>query len=158
MSALPQISVPSDHGGVDEGTLLRRWIRLLASSRHERVTLIILACTLMGLTDLLCTLAYVGGIGMIEQNPLARAIIERGGAGWLIVFKLLTMSVMGGCIYLSRRHAKGELCAWGCCVLLTALMAHWTHYNAVITDPENNVLMATSYDVNYLEGWVRFED
>jgi len=131
----------------------------LATSRPVRVTLLIVACTLMGLTDLLCTLAYVGGAGMVEKNPLARLVIIHGGAEWLVAFKLLTMLVTGVCIYFARRHVVGERCAWLCALLLTALTAHWVRVNEQMIDYGDEItLIASTYETMRIPQWVRFED
>ena len=159
MTALPSTRAI----GPDRDRVFDSPVGLLASliaSRPQRVALVILACMLMGLADLACTLAYVGGVGMIESNPLARFIIQTGGASWLIAFKLVTMAVTGGCLYMSRHYAMGERCAWICCAVLTALSVHWMNYNEAIVSPENlseTILIASMNDYYEVEGWVRFD-
>lgn len=156
--AVPLHGTRDQAQGVDA---LRGLAGRLVASRPQRVLLIVVACMLMGLTDLLCTLAYVGNVGMIEKNPVARMVINQGGAFWLVCFKLMTMLITGGCISMSRRHAVGEHCAWLCAVLLGTLTLHWIGYNKDIVSPENieNVVpIATSPEMLEVNHWVRFED
>ncbi len=158
--ATDALAMPATDPGLPTGAG-RAWCRSIVASRPTRVGMLIVACTLMGLTDLACTLAYVGGVGMFEQNPLARYIIERGGAPWLIVFKLCTMLVMGGCVYLSRRHRMGEQCAWLSCLMLTTLTLHWVRFNEEIVQPDSvEALMnlAATPEAYEYPNWVRFND
>ncbi|GAB4548050.1 MAG: hypothetical protein Tsb0013_08340 [Phycisphaerales bacterium] len=150
-------SSPEPHGDADALSRLSRVI----GRRPTRVGLLIIACVLMGLTDLACTLAYVGGIGMVELNPLARYVIEHGGASWLIAFKLVTMLVTGLCVYLSRHHRMGEQCAWLSFLLLMALTLHWVRYNEEIVSPETAseiTMIAATPESDMITHWVRFRD
>lgn len=102
--------------------------------RERRVTVLVLAAIALGLVDLAFTLTYMLSIGMFEANPLARAMVEIGGARQLVVFKLFTMALSGGLLYLLRRTPAAELVAWLCLAGLLALSAHWTVYtNALAT-------------------------
>ncbi|MEM1424119.1 MAG: DUF5658 family protein [Planctomycetota bacterium] len=133
----------------------------LVGARPTRVGLLLVACVLMGLTDLACTLAYIGGVGMFEQNPVARAVIERGGAGWLIAFKLATMLVTGVCVYASRRHRVGEQCAWLSFLMLMALTLHWVRYNEQVVSPEiaaGMTIIGSAPDSFEVTNWVRLGD
>lgn len=96
--------------------------------RRRRVTLLALAMTLMGLADLQLTLTYMRSVGMIELNPLARAMISLGGAQQLVLFKLFTILLSAGILYLIRWHRTAEVCAWVSCAALLALTLHWARY------------------------------
>lgn len=115
----------------------RRLVRpsLLApdASRRRRVTLLVLAMALMGLADLAFTLTYMSSVGMAEANPLARAMIEIGGLPQLVRFKLFTIALSGGLLYLLRGHKAAERCAWACCAALVLLSLHWFNYTDKLT-------------------------
>ena len=131
-------------------------------TRPARVTLLALAMILMGLADLQLTLTYMRSIGMIELNPIAREMIEIGGARQLIVFKLFTIAASAGLLYLVRRHRLAETCAWASCAALLALTMHWVRYNEAITTPEQAALTLASMSSGDLvqpdPRWVRLED
>lgn len=97
--------------------------------RSRRVALLAFAMVLMGLADLQLTLTYMRSIGMIELNPLARAMVDLGGAPQLIRFKLFSIALSAGLLFLLRRHSLAERCAWVSCAALLALSIHWTRYN-----------------------------
>ncbi|MEO1130731.1 MAG: DUF5658 family protein, partial [Planctomycetota bacterium] len=100
---------------------------VLAAAR--RVQLVIVAVLLMGFADLACTVIYMTHIGLLEANPLARFMIELGGLRQLVLFKLATMVVSSGCLYLARFHRTAEPMAWTCAAILLLLTIHWVNYN-----------------------------
>lgn len=100
--------------------------------RSRRVTLAVIAAAVLGLVDLAFTLTFMRSIGMFEANPVARAMIDLGGASQLINFKLFTIVLSGGVLYLLRRHPSAELCAWICLAGLVALSIHWTIYTQAL--------------------------
>lgn len=112
---------------------IARSARLGEMARSRRIVLLILALVLMSAADLLCTISYLTSVGMVEVNPIARRMIEMGGVRQLVLFKIFTMTLSCGCIYLIRRRRGAELGAWVCVGLLLSLMVHWTQYNAVMT-------------------------
>lgn len=86
----------------------------------------------MGLADLAYTLTYMRGSGMVEANPIARAMVEIGSARQLVLYKLLTLMVCCGAIYFCRRTRQAEFGAWICCGVMLLLTAHWVNYNAQV--------------------------
>jgi len=125
--------------------------------RPRRVALLAIAMILMGLADLQLTLTYMGSAGMLELNPLARAMIDLGGAPQLIRFKLLTIAVSAGLLYLLRRHSIAERCAWLSCAALLGLTAHWVRYNAHATSPEGAGAILAQVDLGD-HRWVVIRD
>ncbi len=105
-----------------------------AARRRLRVTLLALAIALMGVTDLLLTLTYMRTVGMVEVNPLARAMVAVGGVRQLVMFKLLTIALSAGMLYLLRRHRLSEYGAWVCFGMLLALSLHWVGYNETVVE------------------------
>ncbi|MCA9282437.1 MAG: hypothetical protein H6812_00525 [Phycisphaeraceae bacterium] len=99
------------------------------SGRPRVVVLLIVAIILMGLADLALTLTYMRGMGMIEANPIARYMLSIGHERQLILYKLASLGMCCGTLYLIRRHRKAEVCAWLCCGIMLVLSIHWTRYN-----------------------------
>jgi hypothetical protein len=129
----------------------------LAPARSRRIALIILACALMGLADLACTLTYMSGVGMIEKNPLARMIAHHGGPSHLIIFKMLTLMLHAYCLWIIRRHERAEQCGWLCIGILGALTIHWMNYNDVMTEQGIAVASIASMSPELLpDHWVCF--
>ncbi len=114
--------------------------------RKRRVCLLVVAMVLMGMTDLLCTLAYMRTSGMVEMNPLARWVATEGGVAGLVSFKLFTLFISGGILLALRTKRVAETCAWVGAACMLALTAHWVHYNAHIPGmtPLMGELAATS--------------
>lgn len=101
----------------------------LVAGRPRVVVLLIVAIILMGLADLALTLTYMRGVGMIEANPIARYMLTIGHERQLILYKLSSLSLCCGTLYLIRRHRKAEICAWLCTAIMVLLSIHWTRYN-----------------------------
>lgn len=99
-----------------------------ADRRARRVTVLVLATAALGLLDLAYTLTFMRSYGMFELNPLARFMIAVGGAGQLVRFKLLTIALSSGLLYLVRRRRGAELCAWVSLATLILLSLHWVNY------------------------------
>ncbi len=150
----------SPHGGHCPGWLSRhplslRKIRFIPAP-ERRIVLLIVAMLLMGYADLALTLTYMQSIGMIEMNPLARHMIAIGQTQQLVMFKLFTMALSAGAIFLVRRHPIAEKAAWACSAGLLALMVHWTIYNRDVSSNTNELtLLAESAD--QCELWVKLD-
>lgn len=125
------------------------------SARILRTNLLLVAALAMGAADLACTLAYVTSIGMVELNPIARHMIRIGGAEQLVMYKLFTMALSSGCIYLIRRNPKAEWCAWFCFAVMFWLTMHWVQYNQVAPNLTGELsILACHADVSSADGWV----
>jgi len=128
-----------------------------AEPRRRRVALLVVAMVLMGLADLQLTLTYMRSVGMIELNPLARAMVDLGGAPQLIRFKLLSIALSAGLLYLMRRHSIAERCAWLSCAALLFLTFHWVRYNDRPVTPDSSVAALAQIDVAD-HRWVAIRD
>ena len=95
---------PPDSLAMERGSIVH--------TRARRVTLLVIITAVLGLLDLAFTLTYASSMGMIELNPVARMLVGLGGAGELVRFKLFTIALSGGTLYLIRRRKGAELCAW----------------------------------------------
>jgi len=125
------------------------------AARIFRTNLLIVGALAMGGADLLCTLAYVTSIGMVELNPIARHMVQIGGAGQLVMYKLFTMSLSSGCIFLIRRNHKAEWCAWFCFAVMLWLTLHWVQYNQVAPELTSEfALLACHAHVQPSDGWM----
>ncbi len=122
--------------------------------RPRRVLCLAALIVAMGATDLLCTLAYLRGAGMIELNPLARYLIQVGGAGSLACFKGLTLMVSAGLLCRIRQRRQAEFAAWVCAAIMVALTIRWAHYNAGIAEITPYITDAFARDAS----WVRLPD
>jgi hypothetical protein len=126
-----------------------------ARSRIVRINLLVVGALAMGIADLLCTLAYLTSVGMVELNPIARHMIRIGGADQLIMFKLFTMALSSGIIYLIRRHPRAEFCAWASVAIMLCLTVHWVQYNRLVpTMTSEFSLLACHAEDGYLDGWI----
>jgi uncharacterized membrane protein YciS (DUF1049 family) len=103
---------------------------------ERRVSLLVIAITIMGIADLMLTLIYMRTTGMYELNPLARVMVATGGSTQLVLFKLLTLSLSAGMLYLLRRHRIAEPAAWACAAVMCVLSIHWISYNSQIENPD----------------------
>lgn len=121
--------------------------------RERRVAMLAVAVVLMGLTDLLCTLTHMRGPGMIEANPLARWFALVGGERELVMFKLWTMAVSAGLVFLLRRRWQAEAAGWVMVGVMLALTAHWQRYNASASEV---AIIADA--MRGAPEWVRFEE
>jgi hypothetical protein len=111
--------------------------------RARRVVAILLGVVSLGLIDLWHTLTYMRTVGMVELNPLARAMIDLGGERQLVLFKLFSIAVSCGVLYLIRRHRSAERCAWLSLLVMGALTIYWLTYN-------DHMLQVASLDTHAL--------
>jgi hypothetical protein len=97
--------------------------------RARRVCLLLCAALMMGAYDLALTLTYATSVGMIEVNPLARAIMLGYNSPLaLTIWKLATMALSAWIIYRVRHRRLGEFAAWVSFFVLLTLCLHWVRY------------------------------
>ncbi len=97
--------------------------------RSLRVSLLLAATCLMCLADLWMTLLYATSIGMIESNPIARAVMEHDSPYMLAGWKLATVVLSNGILFWNRRVWYAELATWLCFLTMAALSVHWLNYS-----------------------------
>ncbi|MCC6676000.1 MAG: hypothetical protein IT436_02545 [Phycisphaerales bacterium] len=117
-------------GAAGRGARVERWV----AGRPRRVVLLLVAVLLMSLGDLYMTLTYLLNVGMLEGNPIARAVMVMDRPGLLIGWKVVSLGLGLGILYWARRSRNGELGAWVCFVLLSWLTVHWSSYNAEVVE------------------------
>lgn len=109
---------------------MERWVQ----GRPRRVVVLLAAVLLMSLGDLYMTLTYLLNVGLLEGNPIARAVMVMDRPGLLIGWKVVSLGLGLGILYWARRSRNGELGAWVCFVALSWLTVHWSSYNAQMLD------------------------
>lgn len=110
---------------------IRGWVAHVSSDavRARRVSVLVLAFAVLGVADLVLTLSYMGGIGLFEGNPLARALVLGGGASTLAAFKLLTIALSAVILFGLRTKRSAELGAWLCVVVMSVVSLEWKKYS-----------------------------
>lgn len=104
-----------------------------SAGRPARVLALLIAVVLLSLGDLYMTLVHLLNFGMLEGNPLARAIMERGSPTALVAWKLLTVGFAVAVLFAARRRWAAEAGALFCCVVLTWLTFQWAGYSEQIS-------------------------
>ena len=117
------------NAGAPIRAISRRYAFGAEGSGERRIVLLVIAISIMGLADLALTLTYMKAVGMYELNPFARAMVAIGGEPQLIRFKLLSIAMGAGMLYLLRRHRIVEPASWGCAAVMCLLSIHWIAYN-----------------------------
>lgn len=102
---------------------------LTPGARALRMNMLLSATALMGLGDLDMTLQFVRSVGMIEVNPLARALMEGQSPLPVVLFKLGTILFCVSVLYMARKRRHAEVAAWTCFLVMAALTMHWTRYS-----------------------------
>lgn len=102
--------------------------------RQVRVGVLLLAVVLLSLGDLYMTLVHLRGVGMIEANPLARQVIDLNSPPALAAWKLATVVLAVGLLFIVRRTRSGEIGAWLAVGVLTWLTLRWTTYSDTLAD------------------------
>jgi hypothetical protein len=102
--------------------------------RRARVVGLLLGIVLLSLGDLYMTLQHLTHFGMLEGNPLARAVMERGSPSELVIWKVLTVGFAVGIIFWARQRWAAEVAAVFCCAVLTWLTLRWVAYSDHMSD------------------------
>ncbi|MEC9374045.1 MAG: DUF5658 family protein, partial [Planctomycetota bacterium] len=126
-----------------------------AGSRGARMVGLLSAATVLQLLDLALTLTFMKTTGMVELNPLARWIVDMGGAEGLVAFKAASVLVSLGVLFAVRHHRSAEIGAWIMCAVLLALTARWIENVAALAMELHAIApMEAMGD----ERWVRIAD
>ena len=98
-------------------------------ARSRRVAILLVAVMIISLADLDMTLAYAASGGMIEANPLARAVMSYGSSGVLAVWKIASVALCVGILFRTRSRRSAEIATWACFLVLVWLSFRWEKYN-----------------------------
>lgn len=108
------------------------WMRLANAThpdtRAVRVSILLIAVTIMGLADLAFTLNYVTTVGMIELNPIARMVMNLESPWAMVAWKLSLMVLSGGILFYYRRRRCAEVASWVCFLVLCGLTFQWSAF------------------------------
>ena len=96
--------------------------------REVRVAALLVAVGAMSLGDLSMTITFLTHGGMIESNPIARAVMLHNSPMLLVLWKMATVGLALGILFYARRRAFAEVAAWICLGAMTWLMLHWSAY------------------------------
>lgn len=99
------------------------------NARAFRVGVLLGATVLMALGDLYMTLTFARSVGMLELNPIGRALMGCESPLAVVLFKLATTMFGASVIYWARRRRGAEVAAWLVCGALAALTIHWILYS-----------------------------
>lgn len=126
---------PTDQiGQVAEQSL--SWISRVLSdqARRIRVVSLLVAIFAMSMGDLYMTVTYASQVGMIEMNPLARALMQGESHAPIIIFKLATVTLATMLLFKVRQTRVGELACWAGMVGLLWLTIRWAEYNKAMEE------------------------
>lgn len=115
-------------------------------ARPRRVVFLLAATALMSLGDLALTLLYTTSSGMVETNPIARAVMAHNSPLFVVVWKLATMVLGLGILCWARKTKAAEVAAWLCFLILVALCVHWLSFATVVSDLPSDYAQLASLD------------
>lgn len=101
----------------------------LLQSRSRRVLLLLIAIAALSLGDLYMTLTHLTEFGMLEANPIARLVMSTGSPALLAFWKISSILVTVGLLYLTRHKAIAEIAAVFCVCVLVWLTFRWAAYS-----------------------------
>ncbi len=102
-------------------------------ARAVRVVFMLAVIVVLSLLDLLLTLIYVTEIGLIEDNPMARLVLETGGPRLLVAAKVASVGFCVGVLFWARRRGFAEVAAVFGMVVLIWLTIRWMSYMRVFS-------------------------
>lgn len=99
-------------------------------ARTTRMILLLITLVALSLADLHLTLTYATSVGLLESNPIARAVMALGCADLLSVWKMGCVALACAILFAARRSRWSEPAAWFCVLLLVWLTFRWAAYIA----------------------------
>jgi uncharacterized membrane protein YhaH (DUF805 family) len=115
-------------------------------NRARRVVFLLAATALMCLGDLALTLTYTTSMGMVETNPIARAVMANNSPLFVVLWKLATMVLGLGILFWARRVRAAETAAWLCFFIMVALCLHWLSFATVVSGLPSDYAQLASLD------------
>ncbi len=82
----------------------------------------------LSIADLVLTLTYVMEIGLIEDNPIARLVLQTGGPVLLVVAKLSSVGFTIGVLFWARKRGIAEVAAVIGAVVMIWVTGRWVGY------------------------------
>jgi uncharacterized membrane protein len=97
--------------------------------RARRVCLGLYILWGLNVVDLALTLALMTTTGMLETNPLARALVHAGGSAFLLAaWKFLCITLATVILAALRRRWTAEAGTWFCVAALAITTISWIQY------------------------------
>jgi hypothetical protein len=147
------VPVAPQHALVNELPVVTGWsgVARMFRSRPHRVGLLLLAITIMAAADLALTLNYITSIGMVELNPVARAVMSLGSTGAVVIWKVALTAFTVGVLFVLRKRGIAEVATWACATVMVLLSMHWLNFiNEVQTMGSEYLVLALEAPH---EGW-----
>lgn len=126
------------------------------AARGERVIILVAACVLMSLGDLYMTLTYVTSVGMLESNPLARALMSLNSPAVVIAWKCALTLFGASVLIFFRRLRAAELATWLVFAGMALLTLHWQGFNRDVSEMTEEYQMLAQIDDHrwvHMDGW-----
>ncbi|MEM7622304.1 MAG: DUF5658 family protein, partial [Planctomycetota bacterium] len=98
------------------------------AGRERRVVLLLAAIFIMSVLDLGLTIYMLSTVGMAEENPLARAVMQTGSPTLIALWKFATCIPAMYVLWRLRGHRAAELGSWAGTILLAVVMVKWNLY------------------------------
>lgn len=112
-------------GQIPGAPLLDGWPE---AGRPIRVVMLTFAVLAMSVADLHLTLLHLQSAGMIEGNPLARAVMALNCSWALGAWKMMLVGTTCMILIATRRARSAEIAAWVSAVIMGWLMCQWWAY------------------------------
>jgi len=123
--------------------------------RSRRVTVLMAGIVLLSVADLLVTLAYARGGGMMEANPIALYLVRVTQSAWaLAAYKMLTVGICVALLYRLRKYAVSEVAAWCAVAILAGMSLMWHNYASQLNEPEQMALVKCDDQPDH---WMAFD-
>jgi hypothetical protein len=97
-----------------------------SKTRNRRMGWMLGVVAALSLIDLALTLGMMQTVGMYESNPLAVAVVKHGPLA-LVGYKLMSMAVAGGFLWMARGTRIGQVGGMLGVVVMVALSCQWAH-------------------------------
>lgn len=96
--------------------------------RTARLVGLLAVLCVLSLVDLWLTVTFATSVGMLESNPVARAVMALGCPNLLALWKIGCVGVACGFLFYARESRWSEPAAWFCVMVLVWLTLRWTAY------------------------------
>ena len=96
--------------------------------RERRVGALLGVLWLLSLGDLCLTVWAHRYTPFHEVNPIARAMLESGAVGVLVLYKLALTGCGTTIFWHVRRHGRAELALWAVVLVYVRLAVQWAQY------------------------------
>src|SRR5262245_58319930 len=98
-------------------------------NRDTRVMIALIIVVVLSGVDLALTLHYLTGGGLLEDNPIAAALVlATGSVSAVVLLKGVSVGVAASILHHLRWRAAAELGAWLAVIILTGLTIQWAQY------------------------------